>query len=334
LKKIIRQVKNRESAQASRIRRRDHLDYVEAKLKHEELVSSSWRQYSEMLKGLLLQHGVPVPPDPEIPAFVPPPPTEMSVAEPSRTLVRPLRTAGICLMLVVFSVGIIFNALHRSNPGNSISNVSGGSDNSLVAQAAVDPSARVIVDGSSAINQLTPTSESDTEITTTPSMASESNQPSSESESEATSLDVIRKSTYLSYDTDKTDSSLALVVSDQKEEVANPSSVSTVVPQPTCPVLRYASKTIFGDSQPHVAGRSWSMDNTSYILVNDASEFVPRNVYSNACVQPRTEPVIGLLLPASSFNISNTAPDDVVEVICGVRNANLVPRSVLAHSLC
>jgi len=326
LKKIIRQVKNRESAQASRIRRRDHMEYIEAKLKHEEIVSASWRNYSEMLKGLLIQHGVEVPPEPEIPAFVPPTPTDLT--EPSRTLVRPLRTAGICLMLVVLSVGVLFNAMHHSNSNNSISNVSGGSENTLVSQSnpAVDASARVIVEANAPITSQLPEATAPE-----PAPAQESTELSKPAE--VATLDVIRKSAYLSYDTDKTDSSLALVVSDQKQQVAAaPSSaVSSIVPA-TCPLMGYTTKAIFGNNQPHVADRTWCLDNTSYILVNDATEFVPRNAYSGRG-QTRTEPVIGLLLPASSFNLSNTAPDDVVELICGVRNANLVPRSVLANTL-
>jgi len=336
LKKIIRQVKNRESAHSSRTRRRDYMEYIEAKLKHEETVSSYLRDYANQLKHMLVQNGMEVPPEPEIPIFVPPPPSEPSIVGPSRAIVRPLRTAGICLMIVVLSVGILFNAMHHSSASNtnnsSISSVSGTSDNTnLVSEptAAADPSARVIVDGNAPMDQLPPaTTESTSEME--PSLSpTKSEQHNS---GEVTSLDVIRKSTYLSYDTDKTDSSLALVIPDQKQQVPTSNSVSTLVPA-SCPVLRYTSKAIFGDSQPHVADRSWSLGNTSYILVNDATEFVPRSVYTNSIVQTRTEPVIGLLLPASSFNISNSAPDDVVELVCGVRNANLVPRNVLAHSL-
>lgn len=326
-KRIIRQVKNRESAQSSRTRRRDYMEYIEAKLKHEESVNSYLREYANQLKLLLVKNGVDVPPEPEIPIFVPPPPSEPST---SRAIVRPLRTAGICLMIVVLSVGILFNALHHSSPSNSISTVSGTSDKKIVSEptASVDPSARVIVGENAPTDQLPPDSESTSEMepNLSPTKVSE---PSHNSE--VASLDVIRKSTYLSYDTEKTDSSLALVIPDQKQQAPSSTSVSALVPA-SGPVLRYTTKAIFGDGQPRVADRSWSLDNTSYILVNDASEFVPRSVYTNS-VQARTEPVIGLLLPASSFNISNSAPDDVVELICGVRNANLVPRSVLAHSL-
>jgi len=332
MKKVIRQVKNRESAQASRIRRRDHIEFIEAKLKHEELVADRWHAYADMLKGMLIKQGMQVPPEPEIPAFVPPPPSELSVVESSRPLVRPLRTAGICLMIVVLSVGILFNAMHHTATGSSISTTVNGNPDSktLVSapSAPVDPSTRVIVDGSSRIGQLPPTPEGISET---------SSGEASTQNSDVASLDVIRKSAYLSYDTDKVDSSLALVIPDHK----NQASAATTTPAATtpssmvpvrCPVMRYTTKAIFGDAQPHVADRSWSMDNTSYILVNDATEFVPRSAYMNS-MQTRTEPVIGLLLPASSFNITNSAPDDVVELICGVRNANLVPRSVLAHSL-
>jgi len=326
-RRIIRQVKNRESAHISRIRRRDHVELIEAKLEYEQVVSKAWRDYANTLKGMLVQSGFDVPVEPEIPAFVPPPPTEIAVAEPSRALVRPLRTAGICLMIVVLSVGIIFNAMHHSNSSNSISttSVSSNSENIVSGPSSVESSPRVIVDNSSPMGQLPPSPESTSDT---------SNEPSPNAQ--VTTLDVIRKSAYLSYDTDKVDSSLALVIPDNKQEqvaasVHSTSSVSSLVPA-KCPVMRYTTKAIFGDAQPHVADRSWCMDNTSYILVNDATEFVPRSVYTNS-VQARTEPVIGLLLPASSFNISNSAPDDVVELICGVRNANVVPRSVLAHSL-
>jgi len=329
-RKIIRQVKNRESAQISRTRRRDHMDFVEAKLKHQEMVTSYLRDYANQLKGLLVQNGLDVPPEPEIPVFVPPPPSESSLVTSSRSVGRPLRTAGICLMIVVLSVGILFNAMHRAaNPANSIQRVNDSADGKIVSESAVDPSARVIVEGNAEVAQLSQTAESNSDLA--PDLKSD---PKSEPahNGEVTSLDVIRKSSYLSYQTDKADSSLALVIPDQKQQVPSQTlSVSSLVPA-TCPVMRYTSKAIFGDGQPRVADRSWSLDNTSYILVNDATEFVPRSVDTNS-IQARTEPVIGLLLPASSFNISNTAPDDVVELICGVRNANLVPRSVLAHSL-
>jgi len=332
-RKIIRQVKNRESAQISRTRRRDHMDFVEAKLKHQEMVTSYLRDYANQLKGLLVQNGLDVPPEPEIPVFVPPPPSETSLVTSSRSVGRPLRTAGICLMIVVLSVGILFNAMHRANnPASSIQRVNDSADgkNIVSESAAVDPSARVIVEGNAEVAQLSSqTAESNSDLA--PDLKPE---PKSESahNGEVASLDVIRKSSYLSYQTDKADSSLALVIPDQKQQVPSQTlSVSSLVPA-TCPVMRYTSKAIFGDGQPRVADGSWSLDNTSYILVNDATEFVPRTVDTNS-IQARTEPVIGLLLPASSFNISNTAPDDVVELICGVRNANVVPRSVLAHSL-
>jgi len=329
-KKIIRQVKNRESAQTSRTRRRDYMEYIEAKLKHEEVVSSCLRDYANQLKDLLVQNGVEVPPEPEMPVFVPPPPSEVT----SKAIMRPLRTAGICLMLVVLSVGIVFNAMHHSHPSRNISTVSNTSDSTgMVSEpaAAVDPSARVIVEGSASMDQLSKAQESNSEIA--PSLRS-SPRPSEPQRhnGEVASLDVIRKSAYLSYDTDKADSSVsALIIPDQKQQVPPSSSVSTLIPA-SCPVMRYTTKAIFGDAEPHVVDDSWTFDNTSYILVNDAAEFVPRRVYTSS-LQARTEPVIGLILPASSFNISNTAPGDVVELICGVKNANVVPRSVVAHSL-
>jgi len=335
-RKIIRQVKNRESAQASRIRRRDYINLIEAKLKHQELVDKYLRDYANQLKGLLVENGVQVPPEPEIPEFVPPPPVEMSIVEPSRTLVRPLRTAGICLMIVVLSVGILFNAMHHQVSGSSVQNVTNGnSENTIVSEPTpVSPSGRVIVDGSSAsIGHLqTPSPETESNSETPSNVHTQDVISESSHSNEVASLDVIRNSAYLSYATDKVDSSLALVIPDEKQQVAtSSSSVSSIVPA-TCPKLPYTSRTLFANSQPHLADRSWTLGNTSYILVNDATEFVPRSVYTNS-VQTRTEPVFGLLLPASSFNISNSAPDDVVELICGVRNANLVPRRVLSNSL-
>jgi len=333
-KKIIRQVKNRESAQSSRTRRRDYMEYIEAKLKHEEMVSSCFRDYANHLKDILAQNGMEVPPEPEIPVFVPPPPSETGTMVSSKTIMRPLRTAGICLMLVVLSVGILFNAMHHSN-SSSVSPVGGTSDgNNMVSEpstaaATVDPSARVIVEGSNAPMDQLPKAAPESSSEVAPSLSSSE----SHHNGEVASLDVIRKSAYLSYDTDKTDSSLALVIPDQKQHVPSSAAatVSTLIPA-SCPVMRYTTKAIFGDAEPHVADDTWTFDNTSYILVNDAAEFVPRRVYTSS-LQARTEPVIGLLLPASSFNISNTAPGDVVELICGVKNANVVPRSVVSHSL-
>ena len=66
--------------------------------------------------------------------------------------------------------------------------------------------------------------------------------------------------------------------------------------------------------------------------MNDATEFVPHSAEAEPLAL-RTEPVIGLLLPAASLNLSNCEPGDVVELVCGVRDANVVPRSILAHSL-
>jgi len=61
-RKIIRQVKNRESAQASRTRHRDYMGFIEAKLKHQELVESYLRDYANQLKGLLVSNNIEVPP--------------------------------------------------------------------------------------------------------------------------------------------------------------------------------------------------------------------------------------------------------------------------------
>jgi len=285
------------------------------------------RDYANTLKGLLVENGLDVPPEPVIPEFVPPPPTESSIMVPSRALVRPLRTAGICLMIVVLSVGILFNAMHHPTSNNSI--ISGNSDNSTVSEpTTVDPSGRVIVaPGSTPMDQL-PSHASESNSNGN-EMTSNLNSPATSSETsrdgEVASLDVIRGSAYMSYDTDKVDSSLALVIPDQKQRVPSSPSVSSIAPA-IYPVLRHTSKTLFGDSQPHVADPSWTLDNTSYIIVKNPTEFVPPSVYSDR-VHTRTEPVIGLLVPASSFNISNSAPDDVVELICGVRNANLVSLS-------
>jgi len=326
LSEALRKVKNKESASNSRGRKRYELDCAKAELSHERLVSSSLREYANMLKSMLYEHGIEVPAEPEIPALVLPPPPPSTVIAKGTTPSRHLRTAGICLMVVVFAFGFLY--MYGSSSGASISSVEGNSDNNIVTQSQpVDPSGHVIVEGKAPVGQLQPAPESNSEIAQ--SSNSESGKLARGYDSVA-SLDLMRKSTYLSYATDKADSSLALVVREQKQQVPTP-SVSTLVPA-SCPVMRYATKAIFGGEQPHVADQSWCFDNTSYILVNDAAEFVPRTV-STSSLQTRTEPVIGLLLPASSFNISNTAPDDVVELICGVRNANVVPRSVLAHSL-
>jgi len=310
LKKAKRKIKNRESAQISRIRHRDHMQLVEAELEHEKKVNAHLRQYVDMVKGVMKQHGLEVPPEPEIPPFVPPVPSELSVAEPSRTVVRPLRIAGICLMMFVLSVGIVYNVMHHMVPTNGASDTK----NSLVpvAAPAAEPSARVMVDSSSHMAQMSHASTRSSDPARPPD-----------------SVDVIRRSAYLSYDTDKADSSLALVIPSANKQDSSTSSSNALVPRS---VMTYTTKAIFGNSKPRLADRSWTLDNTSYILINDASEFVPRSVDLGR-VQARTEPVIGLLIPASSFNIPNLAPDDVVELVCGIRNATVVPRSVLSRSL-
>ena len=315
LKAIKRQVKNRESAQMSRIRHRDYLKCVEAELEHEKEVNKRLRDYVDLLKGKLLEAGGDVPPDPELPVFVPPSPSELSLVEPSRMPVRPLRTAGICLMMFVLSVGIVMNVMHHMSPSSSVTTPNADNKNSLVPVPAqpAEPSSRVMVDTSSAqLPQI--------------SAAPKSCQPAPPPDTG----NVIRESAYLSYDTEKDDSStLALVIPETKQEQV---SSDALVPRSSVFVMPYATKVIFGNAKPRLADESWALDNTSYILVNDPTEFVPRSVDLDD-VQARTEPVIGLLIPASSFNIPNLAPDDVVELVCGIRNATLIPRSVLARSL-
>jgi len=310
LKALRRQAKNRESAQISRNRHRDHLAYIEAKLEHEQLVNKRLRDYVDELKGSLMKSNLPVPPEPEMPEFKSPLPSELSLVEPSRTIVRPLRTAGICLMMFVLSIGIVMNAMSHASPSSSVTTTADADNkNSLVPVPAhpSEPSPRVIVDSSSA-----PLSQS------------------SEPAPPPDTVNVIRESAYLSYDTEKDDSStLALVIPDTKEQQV---TADAMVPRSSCLVMPYATKVIFGDAKPRLADDSWTLGNTSYILVNDPTEFVPRSVDLDH-VQARTEPVIGLLVPASSFNIPNLAPDDVVELVCGVHNATLIPRNVLARSL-
>jgi len=318
LKKIKRQVKNRESAHISRVRHRDRMELLEAEVQHGQMVSSKLRQYVNKLKAVLEDNGIEAPPEPEIPEFVPPPPTELSLVEPARTIMRPLRTAGFCLVMFVVSVGIVFNLMHHLAPANpvvSVNNGGEGSSNSLVAVSApaAERNARVMAEANAPLSKLPEAKSSET---------AQASQP----------IDVIRKSAYLSYDTDKEDSSLALVIPAPKDDLPEAAPGNALVPHTARPVMPYTTKTIFGSSKPRLADKSWSLDNTSYILVNDASEFVPRSLdFDN--VPAHTEPVIGLLIPASSFNIPNLAPDDVVELVCGVRNATLVPRSVLGRSL-
>jgi len=310
LKHIRRQVKNRESAQVSRNRHRDYVNLIEAELEYQRMVSQKFREYAESLKKRLVDNNLELPPEPIIPPFVPPSPSDASVLEPMRAVMRPLRTAGVCVVLFVLSLGIVLNMMHHMSRESSVSKVGAGNDSktSLVPMpAATEPSARVMADSSQPVTQLSPT-EGDQKLA-------------------PDSIDVIRKSTYLTYSTEKEDSSLALVIPNQKQEVSM--TGDDVVPRGVMP---YTTKTIFGSAKPRLADRSWSLDNTSYILVNDATEFVSRDVNLDR-VQARTEPVIGLLIPASSFNIPNLAPDDVVELVCGVRNATLVPRHVLSRSL-
>jgi len=307
LRKIKRKVKNRESAQISRIRHRDHVECVEAELEYRKDVSEKWRAYALKLKAMMLANNLVPPEEPVIEEFVPPTPTDLSVLDSARSVMRPLRTAGFCLVMFVLSLGIVLNMAHHV--GNSDKN-----KNSLVPvpTSASEPSARVIVDSSSApLSQLPPTTNT-------------VSKPPSTSES----MEMMRRSTYLSYRTDKEDSSIALVIPSTKPS----STENALVPRTGAAVMPYTTKAIFGSSKPRLADRTWTLTNSSYILVKDASEFVPRTVDLDS-VPARTEPVIGFLLPASSLNIPNLAPDDVVELVCGVRNATLVPRDVLARSL-
>jgi len=308
-KRAKRQAKNRESAQISRIRHRDHVDLVEAQLEYQKMVAEKWREYALKLKKALEEHEIELPPPPVIPEFVPPTPSDLSIFEPARAIMRPLRTAGFCLVLFVISLGVVFNLMHHSSAESS------DNKNSLVPVSAptAEPSARVMADSSASLTQLP-----------SASTAKGDGEPPAPDR-----IDVIRGSTYLSYDTEKEDSSLALVIPSTKPQA--PVAMNAVVPRSGA-VMPYTTKTIFGSSKPRLADRSWSLDNTSYILVNDATEFVPRSVDIEH-LQPRTQPVIGILVPASSFNIPNLAPGDVVELVCDIRNATLVPQNVLARSL-
>lgn len=326
MKKVLRQVKNRESAQESRLRKRDYVETMKAELEHEKKVSSTLREYVTTLQGLLSSRGIEVPPEPEMPVFVPPEPSELTVAS-RRPLMRPLRTAGICLMVVVLSVGLFFNAVNRMDVGSTRHvNATAAS----VTTAPVDSQAATLVPPVEA-PQPPPSSQSSSVLLS----GHESQEPTVSAErknASATSTcagELVPESTYLSFDTEQTDSSLALVVP------APTAEDGALVPRKTRPVMHRTSKALFGHAEPRVADRSWALDNsTSYILVNDATEFVPPCADADAdALALRTEPVIGLLLPAASFNLSNCEPGDVVELVCRVRNANVVPRSVFAHSL-
>ena len=351
MKKVLRQVKNRESAQVSRLRRRDHIEAVEAELEHEKRVSSRWHEYASALQGLLRTHGIAVPAEPEIPVFVPPEPSELTVAG-RRGLVRPLRTAGICLMVVVLSVGLFFKAVNRMDAGaqrhvNATAAPAAPAttpvDSPAAATALVPPTpsvstpaapGRVLRNGqdptASEAGAASPARPADLGFgSSSRSSGSGSGSSGSNASSGARTAELVPESAYLSFDTEREDSSLALVVPAAKPGAAD----SALVPRKTCPVMHYTTKALFGHAQPRVADHSWALDNsTSYILVNDATEFVPRSAAADG-LPLRTEPVIGLLLPAASLNLSNCEPGDVVELVCGVRDANVVPRSVFAHSL-
>jgi len=315
VKNMKRKIRNRESAQISRIRHRDHVERIEAELAYQKKVSEMWRDYAAKMKSVMHENNIEPPPEPVIPEFVAPPPSDLSVIEApraSRTALRPLRTAGFCLVMLMISLGVVLNVMHGASSDNSDKN-----KNSLVPVSvpAPEPSARVIA------------AESEAPLTQLPATQSE---PQAKTEG----INVIRSTTYLSYDTDKEDSSIALVIPGTKQQQANsvPAASNAIVPRTGSAVMPYTTKAIFGNSKPRLADRSWTLGNTSYILVKEATEFVPRDVDLDH-PQTSTEPVIGLLIPASSFNIPNLAPGDVVELVCGVKNATLVPNHVLTRAL-
>jgi len=327
LKFGLRKAKNRESAKLSRVRQKEGASFNKALAEHNRMVADYWHKYATELKDILEHHGIEAPPEPEIPAFVPPPPT----AETSRTLVRPLRTAGICLMFVLLSVGIFYNLIHTSSStsSTSTSNNGGGasSEGQLVSTSTSGGAkARVIVEP--------PASEN----------SSNGGQPlAPDANSQIASIDMMRKSAYLSCETDKPDSSLALVVSDQKQQiqdqVSSSSSATTTTSNSAYDMVPLAdhltpetAKAILGGNEPHIADRSWSIDNSSsYIFVNEASEFVP---HTNGSRRVRTETDnVKFWFSPSSFVSSKTDSDGIFEVTCDVRNVTFVPRSVLDGSL-
>lgn len=339
LKALLRQVKNRESAQRSRVNKSYKTEEMEARLEYEERNSSIWQNYAHTLQKLLVQHNIAFPAEPEIPAFVPPVPPELSVAVRGGAK-RTMRTAGICLMVVVLSVGLFFNAVnrmdtraqHHVNATGTPAPVTAPGvvppvDTPTMAVAKVPPPAS----GRPLLNRQKPTAHAATPAEPADSSLSSSNvvERNTSSDTHAHAGELVPESSYLSFDTEREDSSLALVV-----PAAKPVAVdSALVPRKTCPVMHFTTKALFGHTQPRVADRSWTLSNdTSYILVNDATEFVPHSAEAEPLAL-RTEPVIGLLLPAASLNLSNCEPGDVVELVCGVRDANVVPRSILAHSL-
>jgi len=294
----MRKVKNKESAKASRERNKANF--------------KTWQEYARHLKKMLEERGIEAPPEP--------------VVAPDSG--RFMRNAGFCVMFVILAVGIIFNAAHRTNRENSV--VTSNGENSLVSQPAPqavsqpasqadESDARVFIDSKPPLNEPTPP-ESNSQLMPSLNSVSEELAP----------VEVIRKSAYMSYDTEVDDSSLALVIPDQKQQVPPPSSVSDLVP--TLPVMVHTKRALFGEAEPPVADGSWCLDNRSYVFVKDAVEIAPRSAY-RASSTVRTEPSIGLLIPASSFDIDSTDPESFVALNCLVENATLVPRSVLAHSL-
>jgi len=304
----IRAAKNRESAQRSRENISQVREYGFALADYHKNNEQTWREYACLLKDVLRQNGIEAPPDPVIPA---PPPVPVSSRTGANRAV--FRTAGFCLMLVLFSVGVLYNVLHHEN--STVSVTSGNTEGQFVSQPSTatsdsaDPNARVIVEPS------------------TPAPEANRDQPLPDSNTQIASIDMMRKSSYLSCETDKPDSSLALVVSDQKQH-ATPSAYDMV---PTANHLTpETSKTLFGGSEPLIADHSWSVDNTSsYIFVSQANEFIPRTSKSRRI---RSDSV-KFWFPPSSLDYSKPDTDGIFEVTCDVRNVTFVPRSVLDSSL-
>lgn len=338
LRIVLRQVKNRESANRSRKRRNDHLLNTTSRVEYEKAKNAKLLQYAHDLQALLRQHGIEYPPEPTFEPFQPPIPLE---PKPIRGGVR---TAGICIMAVLFAVSLLCNAMHGMGTATATSQTLTLVPTDAAAAAAAtasvpgtppgaDPAIGPMADAFVGRDSQVAVVSAKPEVPDTPKppvLADPGALAKYHHHAGAAGGEPVRRTAYLTYDTDKEDSSRALVerYSSPSPPPAERAHKRLVVP-PSPRTWDYTTRAIFGRRNPHVAGSSWKLDNTSYILVNDATEFVPANAMAT---DGQAEPVIGLLVPAAALNITNSAPGDVVEILCGVRNANVVPREVLASS--
>eukprot|EP01133_Synstelium_polycarpum_P008009 gene8009-9409_t len=142
VKKQRRLVKNRESAQLSRMRKKIYIEDLEKKLSDVNDENTSLKEEVLYLQGIIKQFASSHP-------TLLPPTTANSLIDNSQQRGRNAKTAGVCLLLIIFSIGIFLNPQPQSNPSFTSSLVASprGSQPSTDARSilAIEESKPVVV---------------------------------------------------------------------------------------------------------------------------------------------------------------------------------------------